>query len=98
MNLYFDTVYEQIAEMAAGDLPLCIFSKHLVSRISFWGLRRQRKQSSESRYPKERGLKWGGCLYTFFHLDGPYSQSSGEFCNMLGGYFVDLAKTKGYMP
>jgi len=65
MNLYFDTVYEQIAEMAAGDLPLCIFSKHLVSRISFRGLRCQRKQDSESRYPRERGLKWGAVYIPF---------------------------------
>ena len=66
MNLYFDTVYEQIAEIAAGDLPLCIFSKRLASRILFRGLRRQRKQGSESRYPRERGLKWGGVsIYLF---------------------------------
>lgn len=66
MNLYFDTVSEQIAEMAAGDFPLCIFSKHLVSRISFRGLRCQRKQSSESRYPRERALKRGGVsIYLF---------------------------------
>ena len=146
MNLYFDTVSEQIAEMAAGDLlrssqecwqtqtlaysrcalhhetkkvksesgPSCrspsdsmpgvrtgasvelktwqaiaclrVFSKHPVSIILFRKPRRQ-KEDSESRYPGQRGLKWGGILYTFFHLDGPYSRSSDEFSNMFGVFF-----------
>ncbi len=60
MNLYFDTVSEQIAETHGP-------------------------QKSGGTLIPEASRK---------SIIGPFSK---EFCNMLGGCFLDLAKTKGYM-
>lgn len=63
MNLYFDTVYEQIAEMAAGDLLRSAQERWQTRTLAYSGcaLHRERKKAKS-----ERGLKWGVSIIPFF--------------------------------